>query len=83
MNNDQAVGTFAINAIQESMLDIFDLEIVLDNLVDALDKSTSDPLVWKSVNDIRDILDDLRYRSLVSPSYIRQFVPDTHLAIIA
>ncbi len=83
MNNDQAVGTFAINAIQESLLDIFDLEIVLDNLVDILNKSSTDPTVWKSVDDLRNILDDLRYRSLVVPSYIQKFTPDTHQAIVA
>ena len=52
-------------------MDLFDINDCLDQIVEGLDEATDvPPDVWMALNILRERLDDIQYRTLLSPMFL-------------
>lgn len=82
MDQEQKLGTFMINVNQDHLQDVFDIEDCLDQIMEVvLDEEINCPDMWIALQLMRERLDDMRERTLVTPQYVRE-VTDTHQPIL-
>jgi hypothetical protein len=81
MDMTEQLGTFAIDVELEHQQDLFDLEDAMDQLVDSLVDEEVAPYTWDAISYLRDTLDRLQFRALITPFTIHHFAPNTHKAM--
>lgn len=79
---DSKLAKFAINKNLDELQDIFDIEDSMDSLMSEF-TNMDDPLplgVWDQMYHMRELLDRMRMRSMMSATAIHREVPDSHAA---